>query len=339
MILNLNAFGSMFAEMRSSSRPEFPREPMEKYFSLCSSLRKATTISDALEKAYQLDKLEELSSLSKITDEAPSIRKEKLKSAASWVTAALSTDLACVSSADKQPREPDHIAHRSSSRRRYSALGSVANSQASESIRSLQSSLSNRRSPSPSPMLRQSSPSRAQGRTNTSALSRASVRKQSSEQETGAPVLPHVHDGVLFEDALQIVSNFSKDTQVEDDMESNWVPGRRVQIVAELAKQLQCESQKWFFKYMEEALDCGFHFHRVSAATRKGGANRKVSKDSEALASAFPHLKQVNDWIGELDYETLDSNMLEVLDRLKKKICGFLFQHVETASTAIRMSI
>eukprot|EP00250_Pteridium_aquilinum_P013676 c21498_g1_i1 orf=717-3293(+) len=336
---------SMFAEMRSSSRPEFPRESMEKYFNFCSSLRRATTVSEALGKSCQSDKLSGWSSLSKKSDEAPSICSERLRSAASWITAALSTDLASVSSANNQLRGSDTAAYKVSNRKSFGVLGSIGNSQAPEGIKSLHSSLSKGCNSIPSSILRQPSPSRVQGRMSTPGVSRTSIRKHISDHEnrlllpskTTAQVLLNVNNAMLSEkDALQIVSKFANSLQCEDSMDNCWVQGKRIHNIIELAKQLQCESQQWFFKYMEEALDSGFHFNRVPGFK---GANRKTLKDTEALASAFPHLKQVNDWIGQLDYETLDPSMLEVLDRLKKKICGFLLQHVETASTALRQSI
>lgn len=344
---------SVFAEMRSLSKPEFPRESMEKYFKFCSSLQQATTVSDALAKSCQPDKLLGWSSLPNKSDEAPNVCIERLRSAVSWISAALSTDLVSISSANKPLQGADTAANKVSNRKSHRVLGSIGNSQAPETTRSSQSFLSTKGcSPSPSPrrpLVRQPSPSRVQGRMNIPVVSKLSVTRQTDEHGSRLPspsraaavVPPHGSGGMLSEkDALEIVSRFARDLQLEgNSMDQNWVQGKGVLGIAELAKQLQNESQKWFFKYMEEALDCGFHFNSVPGPKGALAPIRRTRKDSEALAFAFPHLKQVNDWIGQLDYETLDANMLEVLDRLKKKICTFLLQHVETASTALRQSI
>ncbi|MCO5553150.1 hypothetical protein L7F22_006671 [Adiantum nelumboides] len=325
---------SKFAEMSSSARPEFPREAMQKYFSLCGSLRKAMAMSDALAKTCQSEKSSEGYSLSNESNEAHSFSAERLKSASCWIAAALSTDLAFVSPGNDQTRDSNPAAGR--------ALSNTRRGQPPDAVK--EPLLYKRCSPS-RPTLCQPSPSRVAGKTSVSLTNRSSSSKKlGSGHENRLPlaakinkaVFPHETPILKKEDSLQVASGFLKDMQVDDSLASKWVHGQKIIGVAELAKELQCESQKWFFRYMEEALDCGFHFNRVPTPRR---GDYRASKAFDNLVSAFPQLKQVNDWIGQLDLETLDSHMLEVLDRLKKKICIFLLQHVETSSTTLRQSI
>ena len=90
---------------------------------------------------------------------------------------------------------------------------------------------------------------------------------------------------------------------------------------------------------MEEALDCGFKFLDTGSIIKESKPHNNAAEigisDNGALASVLPHLKQLNDWIGKLDYGTLDAKMLEVLSRLKKKICHFLLQHIGTIDSAL----
>ncbi|KAI5073540.1 hypothetical protein GOP47_0011553 [Adiantum capillus-veneris] len=289
---------SKFAEMSSSARPEFPREAMQKYFMLCSSLRKAMAVSDAIAKTCQSEKDREGSFVSKESNEAHTISAERLKSASSWIAAALSTDLAFVLSGNNQPRDSNTAAYKALTKSHHGILGTIDNSQAPDAVRGQNPSLYKRCSPSPSRTLQQPSPSRVVGRNNLSATCRASSKKQGNEHENWLPMAMKINvevrpyeSSILKKDVLQVVSGSVKDLQMDDRPDSKWMQGQRIAGVADLAKQLQRFRTPW-----------------------------------GVIA-------------GQLDHATLDSHMLEVLDRLKKKICIFLLQHVEPSSTTLRQSV
>lgn len=123
-------------------------------------------------------------------------------------------------------------------------------------------------------------------------------------------------------------------------LETNWCKGLGLHETAELASQLQSEAQTWFLMYVEEALDCGFHF---SCTNENGGDDNSEAKstsqqESSQIALMLSQLKRVNDWVDQLESNKenpLEPKVAEVLHRLKRRIYEFLLQHVESAATAL----
>ncbi|KAH7446572.1 hypothetical protein KP509_01G062700 [Ceratopteris richardii] len=327
---------SMFAELKSSSRPEFPRESMQKFFCMCGSLGKAINVTESLSKMYQIENLPFYMD----TREAH-LCMERLQRAGSWVAAAMSTDLTTISSTNNVLNSSS-AAHQVASKRCDGVFGGRVNGRAPENGKGLcPSSFYKGASPSPAHARGQSSPSRITGRMKSPLVNQSNGNRYKGEPQVTVGIesmkVSHKRNIALTErEAYSIGRELVQDMKIEEVLNNKWVQGKEVMQISQLAEQLHSESQKWFFNYMEEALECGFHFNRVSAHM---GVKRRSLKGGNMLASAFPHLKQLNDWIGELDLKMLDSHMLDILDRLKKKICVFVLEHVDSISTKGRQSI
>ncbi|XP_042503010.1 flocculation protein FLO11 [Macadamia integrifolia] len=99
--------------------------------------------------------------------------------------------------------------------------------------------------------------------------------------------------------------------------------GCGVKETVELARNLQMEMEIWFLQFVEESLDAGF---KVSSTDDF----LQPASGSGPIAAVISQLKRVNDW---LDHVIGKREMLltEKIERLKRKIYGFVIQHMGTA--------
>ncbi|KAK6945010.1 Protein of unknown function DUF936, plant [Dillenia turbinata] len=111
-----------------------------------------------------------------------------------------------------------------------------------------------------------------------------------------------------------------------DPAAGKWTRGNGIKETVELVKNLQSEMQMWFLGFVEESLDVGFQAFRE----RKIHEN-KMPQPLECLpiAAILSRLKRVNDWL-DLIASNRDTLLLEKIERLKRKIYGFVIQHVGT---------
>ncbi|BBH08388.1 Plant protein of unknown function D [Prunus dulcis] len=103
-----------------------------------------------------------------------------------------------------------------------------------------------------------------------------------------------------------------------------WTKGRGMKDTVELAMSLQSEMQMWFLEFVEKALDAGF---RVFGECAADGV--KLPLDSGSIAAVLSQLKRVNEWLDRV-VSKRDEQINEKIDRLKRKIYGFVIQHVGT---------
>lgn len=107
---------------------------------------------------------------------------------------------------------------------------------------------------------------------------------------------------------------------------SSWSRGCGVKETAELALNLRKEMQMWFLKFVEEALDAGF---KIFEQNSSGGL--AVRKDNSGpVAVVLSQLKRVNDWLDSVGAKR-EELVTEKIERLKRKIYGFVIHHVGTA--------
>ncbi|KAL8517592.1 hypothetical protein ACS0TY_015737 [Phlomoides rotata] len=100
-----------------------------------------------------------------------------------------------------------------------------------------------------------------------------------------------------------------------------WSRGFGMNETIQLGKNLQYEMQMWFVRFVEESLDAGFRvFGKGKAAT------------SGSLAVVLSQLKRVNDWLDRVVSKRDEVLMMERTERLKRKIYGFVIQHVGTTA-------
>ncbi|XP_010931415.1 uncharacterized protein [Elaeis guineensis] len=105
-----------------------------------------------------------------------------------------------------------------------------------------------------------------------------------------------------------------------------WTRGYGLDETVDLAKDLRQEMQVWFLKFVEEALDVGFRLFGQCSDDGK----KNACKDGGKIAEVLSQLKQINDWldgVGRIPEETLK----EKIERLKRKIYGFVISHVGSA--------
>lgn len=87
--------------------------------------------------------------------------------------------------------------------------------------------------------------------------------------------------------------------------------------IAEVAASLKSEMEMWFLKFVEDSLDAGF---RVFG---------KLPLECGSIAGILSQLKRINDWL-DLVVKKRDELLTEKIERLKRKIYGFVIQHVGT---------
>ncbi|KAB2618507.1 hypothetical protein D8674_014376 [Pyrus ussuriensis x Pyrus communis] len=102
-----------------------------------------------------------------------------------------------------------------------------------------------------------------------------------------------------------------------------WTRGHGMKETVELAVSLQSEMQMWFLQFVEKALDAGFRVFGECAAN--GG---KLPIDCGSIAAVLSQLKRVNEWLDGVVSKRNELN--EKVDGLKRKIYGFVIQHVGT---------
>lgn len=104
-----------------------------------------------------------------------------------------------------------------------------------------------------------------------------------------------------------------------------WTRGHGMKETVQLAVNLQSEMQMWFVKFVEELLDAGFRAFGESS----GNGSFNLPLDCGSISAVLSQLKRVNDW---LDYEvsSRDEPRVAKIEQLKRKIYGFVIQHVGT---------
>ncbi|KVI00617.1 uncharacterized protein LOC112520323 [Cynara cardunculus var. scolymus] len=101
-------------------------------------------------------------------------------------------------------------------------------------------------------------------------------------------------------------------TKKETPERLEWSKGNGLKETANLAEKLLSASRKWFLNYLEESLNKGF-------GLTKG-------EDSGAVVGLLGQLKRVNQWLDDLVRGD------ERVENLRKKLYGFLLDHVQKAA-------
>ncbi|KAL8136420.1 hypothetical protein V2J09_002421 [Rumex salicifolius] len=111
-----------------------------------------------------------------------------------------------------------------------------------------------------------------------------------------------------------------------DSSIGSWTRSQGMKESVEFANTLQSEMEIWFLKFIEDALEAGF---RVFQECNKNDASRRLSIESGHIASILSQLKRINDW---LDTVASKKDLSENIEKLKRKIYGFVIQHVGTST-------
>ncbi|XP_010527195.1 PREDICTED: uncharacterized protein LOC104804579 [Tarenaya hassleriana] len=97
-----------------------------------------------------------------------------------------------------------------------------------------------------------------------------------------------------------------------------WTDGDGMKETVKLAAKLQTEMQKWFLGFVESSLD-----NKNTAAA--------LSLDCSSIAAVLSQLKRVNEWLDRVvssREEEEDPSLTDKIERLKRKIYGFVIHHV-----------
>ncbi|XP_057967994.1 uncharacterized protein LOC131157678 [Malania oleifera] len=135
-------------------------------------------------------------------------------------------------------------------------------------------------------------------------------RSASKRQSVNAP----------SKDSLKVFSLSSLDPNVGE-----WTMGHGMKDTMELAMNLQAEMQMWFLRFIELSLDAGFQVLQERTADRSGKSPLKCGP----IAAVLSQLKRVNDWL-DLPAPKRDEQLTEKIERLKRKMYGFVIQRVGT---------
>ncbi|KAJ0264029.1 Uncharacterized protein HA466_0024520 [Hirschfeldia incana] len=117
-----------------------------------------------------------------------------------------------------------------------------------------------------------------------------------------------------------------------------WVQGNGTEEIKAMRDTMTQETRSWFMKFLEEAIDNGFH---TSVPEKKGKTRgARVEEPDNHIAETLSQLKQANEWLDKVknDHHSSDDSLLENIERLKKKIYSCLLLYVDSAASAIGVS-
>ncbi|CAM6042608.1 unnamed protein product [Sphagnum compactum] len=329
---------SMFAELCSCAKTEFPQQSVEQFLSLHQSLKHAVAVANALASVRSNpDTAAKEISTGKAEDAA-----QKAQCAAGWVNAALSSDLASFSLRSKEGGA-------------RSSVKKVINQQLVVALDGTPCSIPRVHSTSP-PLAKaclSTTTSSVKSRTALSSMTQSGNerRQDAAELRQQPPLKVPVqtiaqHSGSrvsLRKTSAKVSSKITPGTQAKvqnaplPPISSPWVKGKGMMEVAELAKQLESETQRWFLEFMEGALDNGFQ--AANEGCKEGMEKVMMSQQENFhIAGILSQLKRVNDWldqVGVVEDAVLNTKLEDTKARLRKKIYDYLLQHVESAASAL----
>ncbi|KAJ9168403.1 hypothetical protein P3X46_019931 [Hevea brasiliensis] len=104
-----------------------------------------------------------------------------------------------------------------------------------------------------------------------------------------------------------------------------WTRNHGMKETVELAMKLQFEMQIWFVNFVEDSLTAGFQ--ALGGCTIDG--SKPLPFNFSSVAGILSQLKRVNDWLDRVVSKG-DEFLDEKIEKLKRKIYGFVIQHVGT---------
>ncbi|KAJ1424485.1 hypothetical protein SESBI_11679 [Sesbania bispinosa] len=284
---------SMYSELTSSAKEHNPQPAVEQFLTLHASLNSTRTIAESLTKPipdgsspdYEKNKVEE----------ALKVKSERQKHAASWVQAALATNLSSFAVYTREPQS--------------SKLPASSNSQNQKSVVGSQPML----------VLHNSSgdaSSKVHGKTrptaNSKHASQGTHRKPGDGLANGHKQLVQPHG--LANGHKQLVQP-----------PADWVRGNGLIEVVNMAEMLQSQSRDWFLGFVERFLD-------TDGDTTTLSDNGQIAGMLTQLKSVNDWLDEIGSSKDEGESCQISA---ETIDRLRKKIYEYLLTHVESAAAAL----
>ncbi|XP_047328112.1 uncharacterized protein LOC124931642 [Impatiens glandulifera] len=112
------------------------------------------------------------------------------------------------------------------------------------------------------------------------------------------------------------------------DDKKEWANGNGLKDMIELKEILIIETESWFLKFLEGALDSGF---QMSDLQEKKGNVQQMEPDDH-IAITLSQLKQANEWLERMKK---NDGTKESVESLKRKIYSCLLVHIDSAATAL----
>ncbi|XP_074291984.1 uncharacterized protein LOC141618811 [Silene latifolia] len=207
---------SNYSELSSSAKEDDPKPAVEQFLALHSSLKNTLLVAGSLFKTFAVGSSPE--SAGTASEETLKILSEKRKQAASWVNAAISTDLSSFSAyTDRPPALGPHTSSPTMPNQKVNP--------GSQSILVLEKSSKN-------------------SSQKTLAKPRVAVSSKVSSSWTQ-------RRGVDSQDVLAA----TRKSQTPLSPPPEWARGNGLDELMDLAEALQAESQSWFLRFMERFLD------------------------------------------------------------------------------------
>lgn len=108
-----------------------------------------------------------------------------------------------------------------------------------------------------------------------------------------------------------------------------WTSGGGEKDIADFALELRQEMQLWFVQFVGEALEAGFQ------VGNKHEDGKKFRHEGSHVAVVLAQLKRVFAWFDLVQSGKVEDSFSKKIEQLKRKIYGFLIQHVESAAVAL----
>ncbi|XP_052135189.1 uncharacterized protein LOC127753803 [Oryza glaberrima] len=103
-----------------------------------------------------------------------------------------------------------------------------------------------------------------------------------------------------------------------------WNKTQGVNETAELATTLCREMHTWFLKFVDEAMDLGFHLFEDQNVASRG-------KQSSHITMVLSQFKKISDWLDGVGKIAEEATTKDKVEQLKCKIYGFVINHMGSA--------
>ncbi|KAH9617292.1 hypothetical protein KSS87_002505 [Heliosperma pusillum] len=115
-----------------------------------------------------------------------------------------------------------------------------------------------------------------------------------------------------------------------------WSRGHGTNEIKDMKELLLKETQFWFLKFLDAALDSGF---RMAKKSKDSGRRLSVEPENH-IAATLSQLKQANEWLDRLKRVVCNSmydndGISDRIDKLNRKVYGCLLGHVDSAASAL----
>lgn len=156
------------------------------------------------------------------------------------------------------------------------------------------------------------------------------------ESNQSAPDTEKSKRKVSINNSKTAVKSSSKPTsELRAAEKIEWAKGDGEKEIKELREKLLNETESWFLKFLEQALETGF---RVDTQDKKGkdNAGRRVEPENH-IAVTLSQLKHANELLDKMKSRTSSENkeQVENIEQLKQKVYSCLLVHIDSAASAL----